>query len=130
MPNPTSRRSNPITFRLDETTEKVLHERAELLGCSAGEHARRLVVEGLMGGETLQLQDELVELRGEVAGLRQLLAQLQGLAEISQLRDEFAQFGDHFRLAVVALLVGGGQMTVEEAKAWVNKNLSERAIGG
>ncbi len=83
-----------------------------------------------MGGETLQLQDELVELRGEVAGLRQLLAQLQGLAEISQLRDEFAQFGDHFRLAVVALLVGGGQMTVEEAKAWVNKNLSERAIGG
>ncbi|MBP7559230.1 MAG: hypothetical protein KBA64_02000 [Armatimonadetes bacterium] len=131
MPSSPRRRSNPVTFRLDEATEKVLRDRAEALGCSPGEHARRLVVEGLMGGgEVLQLRDELVELRTEVSRLRQVVTQLQGLSEIERLQEAFGQFTDHFKLSVLALLVGGGQMELEEARAWVNKNLAEKLVGG
>jgi hypothetical protein len=131
MPKSSRRRSNPVTFRLDEATEKVLRDRAEALGCSAGEHARRLVIEGLMGGgEVLQLRDELVELHTEVSRLRQAVTQLQGLSEITRLAETFGQFTDQFRLAVLALLVGGGQMELEEARTWVTKNLGEKRVGG
>jgi hypothetical protein len=129
--NPSRRkRSDPISFRLDETTEALLKERAEALGLSTGDCTRQLVVEGLTGGDVLQLRDELVELRTEVSRLRQVVSQLQGLSEVARLHEEFRVFTNHFKLSVLALLVGGGQMELEEARKWINKNLTEKPVGG
>lgn len=117
------RRPDPVSFRLDVHFMSLLRQRAEGLNTSPGDCARRLVVDGLSGGEAATLRDEVSELRSEVAELRKLLTGLAKRDESGLLRKEFAEYTSVFRTVVVALLVGGGRLETEEALAWVGSNL-------
>jgi hypothetical protein len=142
MPRQTSeRRPDPVSFRLDAHFLSLLQERAKGLNTSAGDCARRLVVDGLSGGEQAVLRDEISELRTEVAELRQLVSSLTKSDAFHRVRDELkeqigsfrAEFGEYtsvFRTVVVALLVGGGRLDTDEALAWVDTNLASPDGGG
>lgn len=95
--------SAAINFRLqDEESWRVLSARAEALGVSPHQLARRYVIEVLQEAqERAALRAAVVELRQQVIGLREDIA-----------------------LATEALLARAGKVTDEKARAWVEENFT------
>jgi hypothetical protein len=93
--------STTIGFRLDDETRRVLFERAARLQVSPHELARRYVI------EVLQESEERIALREAVETLN---------ADLDQFRSGFA-------LAMEALLVSAGKVSVTDARDWVDKTL-------
>ena len=93
--------SSTIGFRLDDETRRVLFERAARLQVSPHELARRYVI------EVLQESEERIALREAVETLN---------ADLDQFRSGFA-------LAMEALLVSAGKVSVTDARDWVDKSL-------
>ena len=93
--------SSTIGFRLDDETRRVLYERAARLNLSPHELARCYVI------EVLQESEERVALR----------------AAVETLNANLDHFHSGFALAIEALLVSAGKVSVSEARAWVDKSL-------
>jgi hypothetical protein len=95
--------TRPVSFRLDEQYLERLKKEAARYGISAGDYARRIVLDTLEDTERHKTQDELRELKRQIAELRNDVA-----------------------TAVMALLVGAGKVDMDEARAWVSANLKVR----
>ena len=97
----------PVSFRLAPYYLKRLVEGGKPYGMSAGEYARRIVIEALEDTERLRLRDEVSALR----------------AELERVRSDLAT-------AVEALLVASSNPEIrvdrEEAREWVTANLRRR----
>jgi len=94
--------SSPATigFRLDPDYGEVLATRADALGVSSHELARRYLIEVLKESE-------------ERAALRQAVQTLNG---------NLTHFRDDFILAVEALLASAGKVKEADASAWVDEH--------
>lgn len=95
--------TKPVSFRLDEQYLERLKKEAAKYGMSAGDYARRLVINTLEDSERRKVQDELRDVKREITELRGDLA-----------------------TSVLALLVGAGQIEKSEARDWVRENLKTR----
>lgn len=128
---------NPISFRLDEQYSQRLSDEAEKHEQSAGEYARRVVLDSLEDAERQRLRDALHGLQQEVVRLRTEIepiqreeiaarAEAKGLrAEVVALRVELGAVRVDLAKAVTALLVGAGRVDKDEAKTWVQNNLAK-----
>ena len=90
-----------ISFRLDETSIRLLCQRAARLNVSPHELARHYVEEVLQEAE-------------ERAVVRDAFAQLQ---------ENLNHFRRDFAVAVEALLTSAGTVSEEEARKWVSEGL-------
>ena len=95
--------TKPISFRLNENYLEHLKREAAKYGMSAGDYARRMVIDTLEDGERKKTQDQMRELKREIA----------------ELRDDVAT-------TALALLVGAGKVGKDEAQIWVRENLKTR----
>lgn len=95
--------TTPVSFRLDEQYLDRLKKESSKYGMSAGDYARRVVLDALEDTEQRKVQDELRDVKRELA----------------ELRDDIAT-------AVFALLVGAGKIEKGEARDWVSANLKTR----
>lgn len=96
--------STTICFRLDAETRRVLDERAARLNLSPHDLARRYVMEVLQEAE-------------ERAALREA---------VTILNDHWEHFRGDFALAMEALLVSAGKVSVADARHWIEKCLHHR----
>lgn len=92
--------TRPVSFRLDEQYLERLKKEAAKYGMSAGDFARRLVIDTLEDTERRKVHDELRDVKRQIA----------------ELRDDVAT-------AALALLVGAGKTEKEEAREWVQAHL-------
>lgn len=92
-----------MSFRLDEQYLERLKREAARYGMSAGDYARRLVLDALEDSARRKVEDDLREVKREIAELRTDLA-----------------------TSVLALLVGAGEVEQGEAREWVQANLKAR----
>ena len=90
-----------ITFRLDESSLRILLDRAARLNVSPHELARHYV-------------EELVHAAEERAMLREAFAQLH---------ENFTAFRRDFAVSVEALLTSAGTVSEEDARKWVTEGL-------
>jgi len=93
-------RSATVTFRLTPSEKTRLAADAERAGVSAGDHARRLVLAALDGGEAAQLREDIEVLRTELARLHKDLAN-----------------------SVLVLLEEAGKMSRPQASHWAHEHL-------
>lgn len=89
-----------ISFRMPTAYAKQLAERGAKQNLSAGEQARRLVLEVLSDAAGEQTREDVAALREAVEKVREDLA-----------------------TATAALLVNAGKATVQDAQDWARKNL-------
>lgn len=110
---------------LEGPYEERLTSRAAEEGVGAEEYARRIVLRALEAnpeGATSEVGKALSELRRELSGIRLVLSQVQSNIREEIIRD-IENLRSDFSIAVLALLVGAGQVEKEEAREWVKKNL-------
>ena len=91
-----------ISFRLDPESSRALTARAGQLGVSPHDLARHYVI-------------ELLQESAERAALR---------SAFEQFHQNLQQFRSDFAFAVEAILTSAGQVSKDEARAWVEKSLS------
>lgn len=97
-----------LSFRLDERHHEMLCKRAREVGQSAGEFARQLVLEGLLGAQlTAAIEAPIQEGLREKRGLH---------ARVSGLQEDLVT-------GLKALLVTAGKVPAREVEAWVEANL-------
>lgn len=96
--------SKTINFRLDESSLRLLHERAEVLGTTPNKLAREFVIEMFLESQY----------RNCLAA-----AMMTNLHELRELRLDVA-------LAVHALLMTTGRMSDADAQKWVDANLKPK----
>lgn len=89
-----------ISFRMPAAFAKQLAERGTKQNLSAGEQARRIVLEVLSDAATEQTREDLAALRDAIEKVREDLA-----------------------TATAALLVNAGKTTVQDAQDWARRNL-------
>lgn len=98
-----SSETKPISFRLDAHYLEHLKREAAQYGMSAGDYARRMVIDTLEDVERKKTQDQMRDLKREIVDLR---------ADVAT--------------TALALLVGAGKIGKDEAQMWVRENLKTR----
>ena len=92
-----------VSFQLEESYLKRLEKEAAYFKVSGGQYARRLVIDALDDTATERLEKRMAMLETEMVQLQQSLA-----------------------LAVQAILVTAGNMPLEDAKDWTERNISPK----
>lgn len=97
-----------LSFRLAERHHEMLCQRASEVGQSAGEFARQLVLEGLLGAQLTSAIEAPVQ---------------DGLREIKALHTRVSDLQGDLVTGLKALLVTVGKVPAREVDAWVEANL-------
>lgn len=108
---------NPVSFRLDETYSRLLLEAAEDYDMSAGEYARRLVLDALEDSVQHQLLTQTDHLGRQLDALQDQHVAVR--AEIVELRRELAKFRVEMLTCVRGILRSFESNSPEEVQDWM-----------
>ncbi len=116
--------TTPLAVRVEESTKAHLEAEAQRNGMSLSDHVRAILERHVTGQSPAPVSSN-----DHIDGAEILAEVTQTLGELRGTRGELAELRANLRRAVAAILTVAGDtdrhMTVEQAKAWVKKNLVE-----
>lgn len=101
--------SNAVGFRLDPHYTQQLRSEGETQQLSPGEYARKLVIQGLEGGQGEHLREEMATLQRDLTAISEECKTLRG--ELARLRREVQEGEGRITAAVSAAVVAAAVPT-------------------